>query len=45
MWNLKLIIKINFFTKQKQTRRHKKKQIYGYLRGKVGRRDKFRVWN
>ena len=35
MWNLKKIIQMNLFTKQKQTYRHRK-QTYGYQRGKVG---------
>jgi len=34
MWNLKKMIKINLFTKHKQTHRLRK-QIYGYQRGKV----------
>ena len=32
------------FTKQKQTHR-RRKQIYGYQRGKVERRDKLEVWD
>ena len=36
-------IKIAFFTKQKQTPRHRK-QTYGCQRGE-GRRDKLGVWN
>ena len=36
MWNLKKkMIKMNLFTKQKQTHRLQK-QTYGYQRGKVG---------
>ena len=35
MWNLKKMMQINLFTKQKQTHRHRK-QIYGYQRGKRG---------
>ena len=31
MWNLKKIIQMNLYTKQKQTQRHGK-QIYGYQR-------------
>ena len=31
LWNLKKIIQMNLFTKQKQTHRHRK-QIYGYQR-------------
>ena len=31
MWNLKKMIQMNLFTKQKQTHRHRK-QIYGYQR-------------
>ena len=34
-WNLKKMMQINLFTKQKQTHRHRK-QIYGYQRGKRG---------
>ena len=33
MWNLKKMIQMNLFTKQKQTHRHRK-QTYGYQRGK-----------
>ena len=33
MWNLKKVIQMNLFTKQKQTYRHRK-QIYGYKIGK-----------
>ena len=33
MWNLKKMIQINLFTKEKQTHR---KQIYSYQRGKWG---------
>ena len=33
MCNLKKMIQMNLFTKQKQTHRHRK-QIYGYQRGK-----------
>ena len=33
MWNLKKIIQMNLFTKQKQSHRHRK-QTYGYQRGK-----------
>ena len=32
MWNLKQLIQINLFTKQKQT--HRQKANYGYQRGK-----------
>ena len=32
MWNLKKMIQMNLFIKQKLTHRHKK-QIYGYQRG------------
>ena len=35
MWNLKKIIEINLFTKQKQTHRHRK-QTYDYQRGSGG---------
>ena len=34
MWNLKKMIQMNLFTKQKQTHGHRK-QTYGYQRGKV----------
>ena len=37
MWNLKKMIQMNLFTKQKQTHRHRK-QTYGYQRGKGGER-------
>ena len=33
MWNLKKMIQMNLFIKQKQTHRHRK-QTYGYQRGK-----------
>ena len=33
LWNLKKMIEMNLYTKQKQTHRHQK-QIYGYQRGK-----------
>ena len=39
MWNLKKMIQMKLFTKQKQTHSHRK-QTYGYQRGKVGERDK-----
>ena len=35
MWNLKKMIQMNLFTKQKQTHRHRK-QTCGYQRGKAG---------
>ena len=35
MWNLKKMIQMNWFTKQKYTHRHRK-QIYGYRRGSGG---------
>ena len=35
LWNLKKMIQVNLFTKQKQTYRHRK-QSYGYQRGRVG---------
>ena len=41
MWNLKKMIQMNFFTKQKQTHRHRK-QIYAYQRGE-GKRGKLGV--
>ena len=34
MWNLKKMIQMNLFTKQKQTHRFRK-QTYGYQKGKV----------
>ena len=43
MWNLKKMVQMNLFTKQKQTHKHGK-QAYGYQRGKVGR-DKLGVWD
>ena len=43
LWNLKKMIQMNLFTKQKQTYRHRK-QAYGYQRGKWGR-DKLGVWD
>ena len=38
----KIDFKMNLFTKQKQTYRHRKEN-YGYPKGK-GRRDKLAVW-
>ena len=40
------MIKVNLFTEQKQTHRHRK-QIYGYQRGKQGGvgRNKLRAWD
>ena len=35
MWNLKKIVQMNLFTKQKQTHRHRK-QTYGYQRESRG---------
>ena len=35
IWNLKKLIQMNLFIKQKQTHRHRK-QSYGYQRGEVG---------
>ena len=35
-------MQMNLFTKQKQTYRLRK-QVYGYQRGKVGRKDKLGV--
>ena len=43
MWNLKKMIQMNLFTKQKQTHRFRK-QTSGYQRGKEGR-DKLGVWD
>ena len=42
MWNLKIIIQMNLFTKQKHTHKHRK-QTYGYQRGSGG--DKLGVWD
>ena len=36
MWNLKKMIQMNLFTRQKETHRHRK-QTYGYWRGWGGR--------
>ena len=36
--------KMNLYTKQKQTHRHRK-QIYGYQRRNVGGRNKLGVWD
>ena len=41
MWNLKKMIQMNLFTKQKQTHRLRK-QIYGYQGGR-GERDRLGV--
>ena len=38
------MIKINLFTKQKQTHRLQK-QTYGYHRGKMRERDTLEVWD
>ena len=43
MWNLKNILQINLFTKQKQTQGHRK-QTYGYQKRSRGR-DKLEVWD
>ena len=42
MWNLKKMIQMNLFPKQKQTHSHRK-QTYGYQKRK-GRREKLGVW-
>ena len=44
MWTLKNMIRVNLFTKQKETHRLRK-QTYGYQRGKVGLRDELGVWD
>ena len=44
MWNLKEMIQMNLFTKQKQTHRHWK-QTYGYQKGNVVGRDKLGIWD
>ena len=44
MQNLKKNDTNELITKQKQTHR-RRKQIYGYQRGKVGGRDKLGVWD
>ena len=44
MWNLKKMIQMNLFSKQKQTHRPKK-QTYGYQRGNVGGSDKLGDWD
>ena len=43
MWNLKIMIQMNLFTKQKQTLRLRK-QTYGYQRGRWVR-NKLGVWD
>ena len=43
MWNLKNILQMNLFTKQKQTQGHRK-QTYGYQKRSRGR-DKLEVWD
>ena len=43
VWNLKKMIQMNLYTKQKWTHRHRK-QTYCYQRGK-GRRDKLGIWD
>ena len=44
MWNLKKMIQIHLFTKQKQTHRSQN-QSYGNQRGTVAERDKLGVWD
>ena len=44
MWNLKKMIQMNLFTKQKQTHRLRER-IYGYQGGSVGGRDRLGVWD
>ena len=46
MWNLKIMIQMNLFTKQKQTHRLRK-WTYGYQRGEEwgGRRDRLGDWD
>ena len=43
MWNLKKMMQVNLFTKQKQTHRYRK-QTYGYQGVKWGR-DKLGDWD
>ena len=40
----KKVIQMNIFTKQKQTHRHRM-QTCNYHMGKVGGREKFRIWD
>ena len=46
MWNLKKMVQMNLFTKQKQTHKFRK-QIYGYQRGNkcMEGRDKLGAWD
>ena len=45
LWNLKNMLQVNLFTKQKQTHRCRK-QYYGYQTGRSGEgRDKLGVWD
>ena len=44
MWNLKKVIKMNLFTKQKQTYRLRE-WTYGYQQGSVEGREKLGGWN
>ena len=45
VWNLKKMIQMNLFTKQKWTYRHRR-QTYGYQRGELGVwGDKLGVWD
>ena len=44
MQNLKKMIQLNSFTKQKQTHRHRER-TYGYQRGKDGGRGRLGVWD
>ena len=44
MQNLKKDTKMNLFTEQKQTHRHRK-QTYGYQGGKEERRHKLGIWD
>ena len=43
VWNLKKMMQVNLFTKQKQTHRHRR-QTYGYQRGKGVGRNKLEIW-
>ena len=44
MWNLKKMIQMNIFTKQKQTHRLRE-WTYGYQWGRMGGRDRLEVWD
>ena len=44
MWNLKNMVQMNLFTKQKQSHRYRK-PTYGYQAGGKGGRDKLGDWD